>query len=75
MMRQAMRKTQRGLVEDDRSHPSAPPQPPNRAPRAVVVMTRRAAFGASRDEIEARAAQGYDKTVEELLDPGSQPGS
>ncbi len=42
-----MRKTQRGLVEDDRSHPSAPPQPPNRAPRAVVVMTRRAAFGAA----------------------------
>jgi hypothetical protein len=46
-MRQAMRKTQRGLVEDDRSHPYVPTPPPNRARRAVVVMTRRAAFGAA----------------------------
>jgi hypothetical protein len=46
-MRQAMRKTHRGLGEDVRPHPAIPPQPPNRAQRAVVVMTRRAAFGAA----------------------------
>jgi len=46
-MRQAMRKTHRGLGEDVRPHPAVPPQPPNRAWRAVVVMTRRAAFGAA----------------------------
>ena len=40
----------------------------------MAHLLRRAAFGASRDEIDARAAQGYDKTVEELLNPGSQPG-
>ena len=40
----------------------------------MAHLMRRAAFGASRDEIEARAAQGYDKTVEELLNPGSQAG-
>ena len=36
-------------------------------------LLRRAGFGASRDEIEAKAAQGYDKTVEEFLNPESQP--
>ena len=39
----------------------------------MAHLLRRAAFGASRDEIEDRAAQGYDKTVEELLNPGNQP--
>ncbi len=42
-----MHKEQRGLVEDVRPHPTGPPQPPNRAPRTVVVMTHRAAFGAA----------------------------
>ena len=40
----------------------------------MAHLMRRAAFGASRDEIEARAAQGYDKTVEEFLTPQEQPG-
>jgi len=40
----------------------------------MAHLLRRAAFGASRDEIEARAAQGYSKTVEELLNPNDQPG-
>ena len=40
----------------------------------MAHLLRRAAFGASRDEIEARAAQGYDKTVEEFLTPQDQPG-
>ena len=34
---------------------------------------RRAGFGAPLEELEARAAKGYDATVEELLDPESQP--
>ena len=40
----------------------------------MAHLMRRAAFGASRDEIEARAAQGYDKTAEEFLAPKDQPG-
>jgi uncharacterized protein (DUF1800 family) len=40
----------------------------------MAHLLRRAGFGASRDEIEAKAAQGYDKTVEQLLNPASQPG-
>ncbi len=40
----------------------------------MAHLLRRAGFGASRDEIEDRAARGYDETVDELLDPGSQPG-
>ena len=32
-------------------------------------LMRRAGFGASRDELERRVAQGYESTVEELLDP------
>ena len=39
----------------------------------MAHLLRRAGFGASRDEIEAKAAQGYDKTVEEFLNPESQP--
>jgi uncharacterized protein (DUF1800 family) len=36
-------------------------------------LLRRAGFGASRAEIEAKAAQGYNAVVEELLNPDSQP--
>ena len=39
----------------------------------MAHLLRRAAFGASRDEIEARAAKGYDATVEEFLNPQAQP--
>ena len=39
----------------------------------MAHLLRRASFGASRAEIEAKAAQGYDVTVEQLLNPGSQP--
>ena len=35
----------------------------------VSHLMRRAGFGASRDEIEAKAAQGYDNVVRELLNP------
>ena len=40
----------------------------------MAHLLRRAGFGASRDEIEAKAAQGYQATVEELLNPEGQPG-
>ena len=40
----------------------------------MAHLSRRAGFGASRDEIEARVAQGYDNVVEELLNPGDEPG-
>ena len=40
----------------------------------MAHLFRRAGFGASRDEIEARVAQGYDNVVEELLNPGDEPG-
>src|SRR5688572_31892848 len=39
----------------------------------MAHLLRRAGFGASREEIEAKAAQGYDATVEELLSPAAQP--
>ena len=35
----------------------------------VAHLMRRAGFGASRDEIEAKAAQGYDNVVRELMNP------
>ncbi len=35
----------------------------------VAHLMRRAGFGAARDELEARAAQGYEATVEDLLHP------
>ena len=35
-------------------------------------LMRRAGFGATREEIEARAAKGYEATVEELLNPEGQ---
>ena len=47
------------------------------ADRDIALMThllRRAGFGASRDEVEARVAQGYDNVVEELLNVGDDPG-
>ena len=40
----------------------------------MAHLLRRAGFGASRDEIEAKAAQGYDTVVQELLHPDDQPG-
>ena len=39
----------------------------------MAHLLRRAGFGASRDEIEARAATGYDQTVAEMLNPADQP--
>jgi uncharacterized protein (DUF1800 family) len=39
----------------------------------MAHLLRRAGFGASRADIEAKAAQGYDATVEALLNPASQP--
>ena len=38
----------------------------------MAHLLRRAGFGASR-ESEAKAARGYDATLQELLDPLSQP--
>ena len=35
----------------------------------VAHLMRRAGFGASRDEIEAKAAQGYENVVHDLLNP------
>jgi hypothetical protein len=39
----------------------------------MAHLMRRAGFGATREELETRAAKGYDATVEELLNPESQP--
>ena len=39
----------------------------------MAHLMRRAGFGASRDELEARVAKGYEATVEELLHPETQP--
>ena len=39
----------------------------------MAHLMRRAGFGAARDELEARAAQGYEATVNELLHPEEQP--
>ena len=38
----------------------------------MAHLMRRAGFGATRDELEARAAKGYEETVEELLNPEAQ---
>ena len=47
---------------------------PSREDIALMAhLMRRAGFGASRDELEARVAVGYEATVEELVDPESQP--
>ncbi len=40
----------------------------------MAHLLRRAGFGASRDEIEAKAARGYQAAVEELLSPEAHPG-
>ncbi len=40
----------------------------------MAHLMRRAGFGASHAELEERAAQGYEATVEELLNPGPEPG-
>jgi uncharacterized protein (DUF1800 family) len=39
----------------------------------MAHLFRRAGFGATRDEIEAALAEGYEATVEELLHPERQP--
>ena len=39
----------------------------------MAHLMRRAGFGASYQELERRAAQGYEATVEELLHPEDQP--
>ena len=39
----------------------------------MAHLMRRAGFGAARDELEARAAKGYEATVEEFLHPEDQP--
>jgi hypothetical protein len=39
----------------------------------MAHLMRRAGFGASRDELEARVAKGYEATVEELLTPEMHP--
>jgi uncharacterized protein (DUF1800 family) len=39
----------------------------------IAHLMRRAGFGASRQELEDRAAKGYEATVEELLHPEEQP--
>ena len=36
----------------------------------MAHLMRRAGFGAPRDELERRAARGYEATVEDLLNPG-----
>ncbi len=38
----------------------------------MAHLMRRTGFGASRQELERRAAVGYEQTVEELLDPDAQ---
>jgi hypothetical protein len=38
----------------------------------MAHLMRRAGFGASRDELEARVAKGYEATVEDLLHPETQ---
>ncbi len=39
----------------------------------MAHLMRRAGFGATREEVERRAAKGYEATVEELLHPELQP--
>ena len=39
----------------------------------MAHLMRRAGFGATREELEARAARGYEATMEELLEPSGQP--
>jgi uncharacterized protein (DUF1800 family) len=46
---------------------------PNEAIALMAHLMRRAGFGAPYAELEARAAKGYEATVEELLQPEVQP--
>ena len=39
----------------------------------MAHLMRRAGFGATYEELETRVAKGYEATVEELLNPDSQP--
>ena len=39
----------------------------------MAHLMRRAGFGETRDELEARVAKGYEATVEELVHPENQP--
>ena len=39
----------------------------------IAHLMRRAGFGATYDAVEARAAKGYEATVEELVNPEEQP--
>ena len=39
----------------------------------MAHLMRRAGFGAARDELEAKAAKGYEAVVEELLNSAGQP--
>ena len=39
----------------------------------MAHLMRRAGFGATYEELEARVAKGYEATVEELLNPDTQP--
>ena len=41
----------------------------------MAHLMRRAGFGATREELEVRAAKGYEATVEELLNPEGQEPS
>ncbi|SVD80660.1 uncharacterized protein METZ01_LOCUS433514, partial [marine metagenome] len=41
----------------------------------MAHLMRRAGFGATREEMETRAAKGYDATVDELLNPETQDPS
>ena len=41
----------------------------------MAHLMRRAGFGATREELEARAQRGYDATVEELLNPETVGGA
>ncbi len=40
----------------------------------MAHLMRRAAFGACREEIDAKTVQGYDSVLEELLNPENGPG-
>ena len=39
----------------------------------MAHLMRRAGFGATYEELEARAEKGYEATVEELVNPEKQP--
>ena len=47
--------------------------PTNQEIAQMAHLMRRAGFGATYAELEQRAANGYEATVEELLNPISQP--